>query len=177
MWWCGGPYDPQAAGYADLARAVARAEPEAVFVGGFLDAAGGRVVRALRGALGGDVDLLLPDGFAPPRLLRRQAGSAADGAYVAFNGLLPESYPPEARRFVKRFGVTQPGLGVEPSAVYAAQATEVVLDAIARSDGTRAGVRQQLFETRLADGLIGAVAFDAHGDLLRAPVTIRRVGG
>ena len=170
-------YDPQAASYVGLARAVARTEPEAVFVGGFLDAGGARVVQALRGALGEDVDLLLPDGFGPPDHLRRQAGPAAEGAYVAINGLLPESYPPSARRFAQRFGVTQPSLPVEPSAVYAAQAAEVVLDAIARSDGTRDGVREQLFQTRIEDGLIGDVAFDARGDLLRAPVTIRRVSG
>ena len=170
-------FDPQASGFADLARAVARREPGAVFVGGFLDGGGARVVRALGAVLGEDVDLLLPDGFSPLDLLRRRAGPAAEGALVAFTGLLPESYPPAARRFVERFEATQPGLAVAPSAVYAAQATEVVLDAIARSDGTRDGVREAMFTTRLDDGLIGDVAFDARGDLQRAPVTIRRVGG
>ena len=37
---------------------------------------------------------------------------------------------------------------VEPATVYAAQATEVLLDAIARSDGTRGSVLEQLFKTR-----------------------------
>jgi hypothetical protein len=46
------------------------------------------------------------------------------------------------------------------SAVYGAQAAEIFLDAIARSDGTRASVTRELFETRVEDGLLGNISFD-----------------
>ena len=67
------------------------------------------------------------------------------------------------------------GVSIEPAAVYAAQATEVLLDAIARSDGTRASVVDQLFQTRIADGLLGSFGFDENGDISESPVTILRV--
>jgi ABC-type branched-subunit amino acid transport system substrate-binding protein len=64
---------------------------------------------------------------------------------------------------------------IEPSAVYAAQAAQVVMQAIARSDGTRAGILDQLFRTRVRDGLLGSFSFDAQGDIAESPVTILRV--
>jgi ABC-type branched-subunit amino acid transport system substrate-binding protein len=78
-------------------------------------------------------------------------------------------------RFVQSFGRTQPGASVDPSAVYAAQATEVLLDAIARSDGTRASIVQELFRIRIRDGLLGSFGFDANGDITQSAVTILRV--
>jgi ABC-type branched-subunit amino acid transport system substrate-binding protein len=56
-------------------------------------------------------------------------------------------------------------------------ATEVVLDAIARSDGTRASVSRALLRTRLRDTPIGPVRFDRDGDLVGPAVTIMRVTG
>jgi ABC-type branched-subunit amino acid transport system substrate-binding protein len=67
-----------------------------------------------------------------------------------------------------------------PYAVYAASATEVALDAIARSDGSRRSVARALLDTDLHDGPLGPTSFDARGDLRAAPVAIlraRRGGG
>ncbi|MDP9345593.1 MAG: hypothetical protein M3P44_07695, partial [Actinomycetota bacterium] len=50
-------------------------------------------------------------------------------------------------------------------APYAAQAAEVLLQAIAHSDGTRASVTRQLLSVRIRDGIFGSVAFDPSGDL------------
>jgi hypothetical protein len=61
------------------------------------------------------------------------------------------------RRFLREFGATQSGR-VDVASVYAAQATELLLDAIARSDGTRASVSAQLFRARVRDGLVGSFA-------------------
>jgi hypothetical protein len=66
-------------------------------------------------------------------------------------------------------------LPVEPSAVYAAQAATVLLDAIARSDGTRRSVIDELLRTRVSDGLLGAFRFDPRGDISESPVTVLRV--
>jgi hypothetical protein len=70
--------------------------------------------------------------------------------------------------------------GPHPLVVYAAQATEVALDSIARSNGSRRSVARALFDTDLRTSLIGPVAFDPRGDLKNAPVAIvvaRRGGG
>jgi ABC-type branched-subunit amino acid transport system substrate-binding protein len=112
------------------------------------------------------------------RLLFAAAGSAARGTYVSVPGISDlRRLGPGGRRFVERFGATLAGREVEPSAVYAAKGMEVALDAIARSDGTRASVRDALFATRIPNGLIGPVRFSADGDLATGPVTILRAQG
>ncbi len=168
-------WDPQAPSYAALAGRVARSRPGAVFLGGLLDARGADVVRALRARLGPGVALLAPTGFTPTPLFAARAGAAAEGAYVSLPELVPASLGPAGRRFVERFGVTQPGVEVEPSAVYAAESMAVVLDALARSDGSRASVLRELFATRRRDALLGDLAFDRDGDPVAAPVTVFRI--
>ena len=168
-------WNPEAAGYAPLAERVARARPTAVFVGGLLDTNGARVVRDLRARLGRSAAILVPDTFAPLPLFVEQAGSAAIGTYASYSGVLTDGLPPAGKRFVERFAATQAGVAIEPSAVYAAQTTEVLLDAIARSDGSRSSVTDELFATRVEDGLLGTFGFDANGDITESPVTILRV--
>jgi branched-chain amino acid transport system substrate-binding protein len=168
-------WDPGAADYRALVNRVARSRPQAVFVGGLLDTNAGAVVGALRARLGRSVDLLAPDGLTPFDLLRQQAGAGATGMYVSFGGAVPERLPPAGARFVDDFTRLHPGVQVEPWAVYAAQATAVVLDAIARSDGSRGSVLTQLFATHVKNGLLGTFAFDANGDTTESPITIARV--
>jgi ABC-type branched-subunit amino acid transport system substrate-binding protein len=59
--------------------------------------------------------------------------------------------------------------------VYAAAATEVLLDAIARSDGTRASVTRALSETRLPGSVIGPLTLDRNGEPTTQPITVVRV--
>ena len=174
-------WDPQAATYDELAEDVAAARPDAVFVSGLLDTNGAAVVAAIRAAVGPDTPILVPDGFTPLSLFLDQAGDAAKGVYVSAVGLptleqaaASEALPDAAVRFVEEFGATQPA-GVDTFAVYAAQAAEVLLDAIGRSDGTRAGVVKELFATRVEDGILGSFTFDANGDTSLNPVSIYRV--
>jgi YVTN family beta-propeller protein len=165
---------PGARGYAGVAARVARRRPQAVMVSGLLDNGGPAVVKALRAALGPDVALLLVDGLTPTDLLVDEAGEAARGAYLSYNGLTPDQFGPAGRRFAAKLGATLPGAEIEPGALYAAAATEVLLDAIARSDGTRASVAGVLHETRL-DTVVGRLSFTAAGDPVGSPVTIVRL--
>jgi hypothetical protein len=54
------------------------------------------------------------------------------------------------------------------------EALRRLLDAIARSDGTRASVTRELLATRIEDGLVGPVRFDADGDVRPSPFAIIR---
>ncbi len=63
-----------------------------------------------------------------------------------------------------------PGQG----AAEAAQATEILLDAIGRSDRTRASVIDELFATKVKNGILGSFSFDRFGDIVPAPVGIYR---
>jgi ABC-type branched-subunit amino acid transport system substrate-binding protein len=81
----------------------------------------------------------------------------------------------EGKRFLREFGATQRGSRVDIAAVYAAQAAELLLAAIARSDGTRASVSSELLKAKVHGGLLGSFAVDAEGDPVPAPVTIVRL--
>jgi branched-chain amino acid transport system substrate-binding protein len=148
-----------------------------VFVSGLLNNNAGQVVRDLRATLGGSADIMVPDGLGPPSALLHAAGAAARGVFMTIGGVVADRLPPPGARFLRRFARTQPGVDVELFAIYAAQATDVLLHAIARSDGTRASVLDQLMRTDMRNALIGDVAFDARGDIREGAETIVRVVG
>jgi DNA-binding SARP family transcriptional activator/ABC-type branched-subunit amino acid transport system substrate-binding protein len=167
-------YDYQRRRYASLAARVRRSGADAVVLCGLLDTDAGAVLAALRRELGGDAPIIGCEGLLPTALLFQRAGSAAAGTYLTISGRTNERLPTAGRAFVRRFGATQGGTAVAYASVYAAQATEVLLTAIARSDGTRASVREALMSTRIGDGLIGSFAIDPNGDPDPATVTVLR---
>ena len=166
-------WDPSATGYADLGAQADRLQPDVVFLGGGLYSNGGAVIAEVRSRLGRDVPILAAE-FLPVSGLFKQVGPAARGVYVSLIGLTADGLPPAGRRYLRRFGATQPGGTADVSSVYAAQALELLLDAIARSDGTRASVTTEVFRSRIANGLTGNVTIAPTGDLRRSPITILR---
>ena len=80
----------------------------------------------------------------------------------------------QGRALAARLARDQRVARIHPAAVYAAQATEVALDAIARSNGSRRSVGRSLLATRLAETALGPIAFDARGDLQGAPIAVVR---
>ena len=139
------------------------------------DANGGRLVRALRRTLGRDVVLIGTDGLKPIGLLRKGAGRAADGLYLTTYLIPSAKLSRSGREFLREFQRSQPGGSSPYWALYAAQATELLLAAIARSDGTRASITRELFATRLIDGPLGPVAIDRNGDATPARVPVYRI--
>ena len=160
--------------YDRLADAVKRVAPDAVYVAGLFDQNGGRVIRDVRARLSRGTELIANDGFLPVAKLFETAGPAARGVHITRSGLSPDSLPREGRHFVARFAATQGTRPVYFESVYAAQSAELLLDAIARSDGTRGSVVDALPRTRVERGLLGSIAFDSEGDIARAPVTVFR---
>jgi ABC-type branched-subunit amino acid transport system substrate-binding protein len=144
-------------------------------VAGTLDDGGAEIVRDLRRALGPRVALLLTDGFTPTNILAREAGAAADSAYVSLASASLEALTPSGRRLGRQLRTISPQAAEDPGSFYAAQAATVLLDAIARSDGSRASVLRELRRTDVAQGLLGPVRFDASGDLAAPPVTVLRI--
>jgi len=51
----------------------------------------------------------------------------------------------------------------------------VLLAAIARSDGSRSSVTDELLATNIDDGLVGDIRFDADGDVRPRPMQIVRL--
>jgi ABC-type branched-subunit amino acid transport system substrate-binding protein len=93
---------------------------------------------------------------------------------VSVSTLAPERLPPTGRSFARTFERSVGG-AVDPYSVTTAQAAEVLLEAIAASDGTRASVTDELLEVRIKDGLVGSFEFDANGDTTSPGLTFFRI--
>jgi branched-chain amino acid transport system substrate-binding protein len=169
-------FDPEAKSYAALADAVARSGAEAVVLGADPYLGGDRLLKTLRAKLGSRVPILAGFyfGYGIPDMLE-QVGPAARGLYVATLDFPSgkRELTSEAERFLNEFGQGNS----EGFVLEAAQAAEVVLDAIARSDGSRASVLDELKATRVSDGLLGSFRFDRNGDITPATVPILRITG
>ena len=165
-----------------LGRRLARARPEALLyagVPGFGPSRGERpafaLVRTLRERLGRDLPVIVPDAWANGPWTFSELGRYARGIHFSQPGVPVERLGPEGRRFAAEFGATQPGRVVRDDGVLAAQAVALLLEAIARSDGTRGSVTRALLATDIEDGLIGPVHFDADGDIRPRPFSIIRL--
>ena len=152
-----------------LAERIRASGARVVVLSGLWDA-----IPTLRARLGDDVGLVVAGKYEPVAALFAAAGPAARGAYFTVAGLPRERLGPTGRRFVSEFGATRPGGQVPTLALYAAAATEVMLDAIARSDGTRESVSRALAGVRLQDGPLGPIALDGNGEPDRHPIAVVR---
>jgi branched-chain amino acid transport system substrate-binding protein len=156
--------------FGRLAARVARSGAKAVFLGGLLE--DGPLIRALRRQLGSRFTILADDGFLPPGLLFQTNGPAARGVYIAADVLPNGPLGPAGRAFVAHFVATQHHEPLNQAAIYAAQATAVMIDAIARSGGTRRSVTRALFNTCVHNGILGSFCFDANGDPTSTGISI-----
>jgi branched-chain amino acid transport system substrate-binding protein len=133
-------------------------------------------VKNLRSVLGRQFHILVPDGFTPIAAFVRQAGPAGEGVTVSLPGRPPERLLGEGLRFVAQFEKAT-GTPVEAYSLTAAEATEIMLDAIARSDGSRASVTSNVFKMKVTNGILGSFSFDRNGDTTAGAITIYRIVG
>jgi branched-chain amino acid transport system substrate-binding protein len=166
-------WDGKASSYEALAVKIKASGATGVFVGGLVCENGGKVIKDIKGGAPG-VQIILPDGFTPLSATMQQAGSAAEGAFVSVAGLPNESLKGAGAKFVKDFTKADKR-APDPYSVYAAQAAEALVGAIAQSNGTRSDIAKQLFRINLKNSLLGTLHFNANGDVTANPVTIYKV--
>ena len=171
-----GRWDPRDRSFGRLAKRIEKSGADGVFLGGIIDPDGSTPVRDLRAVLGRRVQILAPDGFSSFEALTQDAGPAAEGMVVSFPAVPAERLPASGRRFVEAFE-TAIGGRAQPFSIAVAQATDVLLDAIAASDGTRASVTRNLFRTRVENGILGTFELDANGDTTAGGVAMYRIEG
>ena len=169
-------WDTRASSYEALAGRIRDAGADGVFLGGVIDHNGGKLIKDLRTVLGPEMPIFTPDGFTPVSAVVSGAGAAAEGVYLSIAGLPLAQLGEAGKAFVERFGAE---VGGQPQvyAAYAAQAANVLLDAIAASDGTRASVNENLLKTNVTDGILGTFAIDENGDTNANPVTMYQIRG
>jgi branched-chain amino acid transport system substrate-binding protein len=168
---------PERKSSAVLARRVARFRPDLVYLAGPGEIEHRNVkqlIAELRAVLGPRIVIAGSDNFLGPDAIE-DLGSTGEGLLVAAVGTPAEHLPPGGRAFLRAFRKEGSASAGFFGAAEAAQATEVLLDAIARSDGSRASVVDELFATEVDGGILGSFHFDRNGDITPATVTIRRI--
>jgi branched-chain amino acid transport system substrate-binding protein len=144
------PWDSKATDYKALFGKIKTAGADCVYLGGIYDLNGGQVVKdkvAVLGPNDGAVKLIAPDGFTGYPDLR--ALPEAEGMYLTFAGLTTQQLREEGGAGAKLLDDYKAKYGADPAtnyALYGVSAVQVILSAIEKSDGTRKGVRDAVFE-------------------------------
>jgi len=169
-------WDGKASSYEALAVKVKASGAQGVFLGGLVCENGGKLIKDLKAGTAAGTKLIMPDGFTPVSAVVQGAGTSAEGGFVSVAGLPNAALKGAGKAFVKAFTKAD-HRAPDPYAVYAAQAAEVAVGAIAQSNGTRADIAKQLFKLNLKGSILGNVSFNSNGDVTSNPVTIYQVKG
>ena len=167
------PWDAKATSYEALANKIKGTGAKAVFLGGIVCNNGAKLLKDLRAGLGKNVRLVGPDGWTPFSAVAA-AGASAEGMLISVAGIPNEALGATGKKFISDFVKFQ-GRKPDPYAVYAAQAAQILVEAIGRSNGTRASVSRQLFRTKVKGGILGTFNIDKNGDTSLKGITIYRM--
>ena len=142
------PWDPKQPNYTALFQNIKAKNPDCIFIAGIYDLNGGQLVKDKVKVLGDNTKMMMmgPDGFTGYPALLKQKESA--GMYLSFSGLPTESLRKNGGAAAKFLDAYKAKYGIDPPtnyALYAAAATQVILQAIEKSDGTRKGVNAAVF--------------------------------
>ena len=162
-------YDPKAPNYQALFTKIKGTNPDAIFIGGLIDENSGQLINDKVNVVGDNskVLLMLPDGFTTDAVFQRSQGGtpSANGAYLSVAGVGIDQYKGAAQTFINGFKSQLGGKPVDPYAILGAQAAQVLLKAIENSDGSRTSVIDNVFKTKVTNGLIGDFSLNKNGDL------------
>ena len=159
-------WDPKASSYEALFRKIGGTDADAVFLGGLIDENGAQVIKdkvAVLGPNDGDVKLFAPDGFTTQATID-EAPEAAPGMFMSVAGVPIDEFAGPGAEFAEAIKPRLGGANVDPYAIYGAQAAEIMLAAIAASDGSRGDIIAKLFETSVTDGYLGSFDINENGD-------------
>jgi ABC-type branched-subunit amino acid transport system substrate-binding protein len=107
----------------------------------------------------------MPDGFTTQQTIDESGVENTRGAFFSVAGVPVEQFESQqAQDFIAEFQETLGGEPVDPYAIYGAQAAQIVMDAIAASDGTRPSVIENIFATEVSGGYLGDFTFNENGD-------------
>jgi branched-chain amino acid transport system substrate-binding protein len=160
-------WDPMASSYEALMNKIKGTGADAVFLGGLIDENGAQVIKDKVNVLGpndGAVKLFAPDGFTTQSTID-ESGPASKGMFMSVAGVPIDSFTGTAKEYIDSLLQAElKGKPIDPYAIYGAQAAQIVLDAIADSDGSRSDVIAKMFATQVTDGLLGTFGFNENGD-------------
>jgi branched-chain amino acid transport system substrate-binding protein len=168
-------WNPQGTTFQSLATTVKQSGADGVFLGGNVCFQGGKVIKDLRSVLGANFPILVPDGFTPTSATWTTSGGAANGVFISHPGVPVNQLKGAGAKFVAAFSKVNGGKAPDPYTAYAAQAAQVLLGAIAASNGTRASVASKLTNLNISDGILGSFKINKNGDTTLGTVTFGKI--
>jgi branched-chain amino acid transport system substrate-binding protein len=141
-------WDAKQANYTALFTKIKATNPDCVYIAGIEDNNGAQLVKDKVAVLGSNtaVKLMVPDGFSGYPDFQKLP--AAQGVYLTFAGLSSDVLLKVAGPGKTLLDAYKTKYGAYPStsyALYGVSALQVILKAIAGSDGTRKGATDQVF--------------------------------
>ncbi|MBT8226673.1 MAG: branched-chain amino acid ABC transporter substrate-binding protein [Dactylosporangium sp.] len=141
-------WDSRQPNYEALFTQIKAQRPDCLYVGGIYDNNGGQLIKDKVKVLGDNtvVKMIGPDGFTGFPDLQQQP--EADGMYLTFTGLAAEQLRASGGPGAKLLDAYKAKYGADPAssfALYGVQALQVILAAVAKSDGTRENVNSTVF--------------------------------
>jgi branched-chain amino acid transport system substrate-binding protein len=142
-------WDAKQPNFTALFTQIKATNSDCVYLGGIVDNAGGQLIKDKVKVLGDNtaVKLIGPDGFDGSSDLNKLP--EAQGMYTTFAGLSTQPLRAAGGPGAKFLDSYKAKYGQDPSGgypLYGVQALQVIMSAIEKSDGTRKGVRDAVFE-------------------------------
>jgi branched-chain amino acid transport system substrate-binding protein len=160
-------WDPKASSYEALMNQIRGTGADAIFLGGLIDENGAQVIKdkvAVLGPNDGDVKLLAPDGFTQQSTIDESGVDNARGLFMSIAGVPTEELTGDGEEFISAFQEILGDEPVDPYAAYGAQAAVVLLGAIERAGNDRAKVAEEIFNTKVENGILGNFEINENGD-------------
>jgi branched-chain amino acid transport system substrate-binding protein len=179
-------WDPKATSYTSVFQKIQAAGADCVFLGGIYDNGGAQLIKDKASVLGDNnkVKVIAPDGFTGFPDMNKMP--QAQGMYLTFAGLSIDQLLSGGGAGAKLVDDYKAKYGQPPSsnyALYGVAALQVILKAIAASDGTRKGVNDVVFTKGVtvpaSESVIGKeLKIDpATGDVNAKDITVEVVKG
>ena len=169
-------WDPKQSSYEALFNTVKATGAEGVVFSGLVTLNGPKLIKDKFAVLGpnSEVALLAPDGFTPFTEVDKAGTAATTDMYVTVAGSSADALAARGgagadfiEAYKSQFGVER----VEPYTAYAAQAVQVLLDAIAAAGDDRAAIIDNIIPSDV-DGILGQFSLSEEGDVSSGAVTV-----
>ncbi|MBO0867180.1 MAG: branched-chain amino acid ABC transporter substrate-binding protein [Micromonosporaceae bacterium] len=180
-------WDGKQANYTALFTGIKAKNPDMIYMGGIYDLNGGQLVKDKVKVLGDNtkVKLMGPDGFTGYKDF--DALPDAEGTYLTFAGQDQSQLTAAGGKAAELLNNYKTKYGSTPDssyALYGVLALQVILQAISKSDGTRASVTSQVFsgsgiDISASDSVLGKdIKIDpASGDVNAVDISVLQMKG
>jgi branched-chain amino acid transport system substrate-binding protein len=170
-------WDQKASSYEAIFNKVKASGAEAVVFSGLVTLNGVKLIKDKYAVLGPNdgVRLLAPDGFTPFTEVDKAGEAATTGMFITVAGSSSNALVQEGgrgREFVNAYKADTGVERVEPYTAYAAQAAEVMLDAIEAAGEDRAAVIDNILGVQVEDGILGDFSLNEEGDVSTGAITV-----